>query len=214
MQENPGVATAIKPPKSEQTLQSIVQTALRVAISDGLHSVTLGEVAKRMGISKSGVFARVGSVETLQHMVVSEYSRLFVSKVFLPALNAPRGLPRLDTIMRLWIDRGIGEDAMAGGLESAVAFDLDEDTSTLRDQVLESVNSWRAHLKRSIIFAVKEGHLMPDTDVAQLAYELNSLMIGFLYDARFLNDSMARERALSAYERMVATYRNPAYQQP
>ncbi|MEO8155359.1 MAG: TetR/AcrR family transcriptional regulator [Rhizobacter sp.] len=201
----------IKLAKSEQTLQAIIKTALQLAVVEGLHSVTLGEVAKRMNISKSGVFARVGSLDALQNKVIVEYGRIFAENVFLPALSAPRGLPRLNAIMRLWIGRGTGENAMAGGLHTAAAFDLDHVESPLRDQLLESVMNWRNELKRSILLCIEEDHLRPDTDPTQLTFEINSLMIGFLHDARFVRDPQAHERAFSAYQRLISTYRSFSY---
>ncbi len=202
---------AVKLAKSEQTLQLIIKTALQLAVAEGLHAVTLGEVAKRMDISKSGVFARVGSLEALQNMVILEYSRIFAANVFLPALSSPRGLPRLNAIMRLWIGRGTGQNAMAGGLHTAAAFDLDHLDSTLREQLLRAVLEWRTQLKRTITIAIDEGHLRPDTDPIQLNYEINSLMVGYLHDARFVGDPIAHERAYAAYQRLISTYRAFSY---
>ena len=202
---------ATKLPKSEQTLQAIIKTALQIAVVEGLHAVTLGEVAKRMNISKSGVFARVGSLETLQNKVVVEYGRIFAANVFLPALSEPRGLPRLNAIMRLWIGRGTGENAMAGGLHTAAAFDLDHVESALRDQLLESVMAWRNQFLRTIQICIDEGHLRPDTNPAQLLFEINSLMVGFLHDARFVRDPLAHERVAEAYQRLISTYRSFTY---
>jgi AcrR family transcriptional regulator len=209
--ENKVGLMTVKLAKSEQTLQAIVRTALHLAVVEGLHAVTLGEVAKRMDISKSGVFARVGSLEALQHKVIVEYGRIFADNVFLPALSEPRGLPRLNAIMRLWIGRGTGENAMAGGLHTAAAFDLDHVESALRDLLLESVMNWRTQLKRTIVQCIDEGHLRPDTDPTQLTFEINALMIGFLHDARFVRDPRAHERAAEAYDRLISTYRSVSH---
>jgi AcrR family transcriptional regulator len=202
---------AIKLAKSEQTLQAILKTAMQIAVVEGLHAVTLGEVAKRMDISKSGVFARVGSLEALQSKVLVEYGRIFTANVFFPALSEPRGLPRLNAIMRLWIGRGTGENAMAGGLHTTAAFDIDHVDSGLRDLLHNSVMDWRALLQRTIAICIEEGHLRPDTDPVQLTFEINSLMMGFLHDARFVRDPLAHERAHSAYLRLISTYRSFSY---
>lgn len=45
-------------PKSELTFAAIVDAALDMAAAQGMESLTLGEVAKRLGISKSGVFSQ------------------------------------------------------------------------------------------------------------------------------------------------------------
>ena len=52
-----------KTERSGLTLAAILDTALLMAARDGLDSLTIGEVAKRLGLSKSGVFSRVGSRE-------------------------------------------------------------------------------------------------------------------------------------------------------
>src|SRR3954463_14996742 len=52
--------------RSGLTLAAIVDVGLQMAAADGLESLTIGEVARRLGLSKSGVFSRVGSREALQ----------------------------------------------------------------------------------------------------------------------------------------------------
>ncbi len=199
---------ATKRVKSENTLAAIVATALEIAVVEGLKNISLGEIAKRLDISKSGVFARVGSLEALQYLVLAEYDRAFSSNVFMPALKEPRGLPRLNMIMRLWIGRGTGDKAMAGALHTAAAFDLDHGDSPLRDRLLKSVQSWRQVLRRTVRQSVDEGHFRPDTDPDQLVFELCSLMVGFLHDSRFVRDPKTQERALGAYRRLISTYRS------
>jgi AcrR family transcriptional regulator len=199
---------ATKRVKSENTLAALVTTALDIAVVEGLKSISLGEIAKRLEISKSGVFARVGSLEALQYLVLAEYDRVFITNVFMPALKEPRGLPRLNMIMKLWIGRGTGDKAMAGALHTAAAFDLDHGDSPLRDRLLKSVTSWREILHRTVTQAVDQGHLRPDTDPDQLVFELCALMVGFLHDSRFVRDPKTPERALAAYLRLISTYRS------
>ena len=74
-----------KTQRSGLTLAAILDTALTMAAADGLESLTIGEVAKRLGLSKSGVFSRVGSREALQRAVLEEYDRRFLLDVFTPA---------------------------------------------------------------------------------------------------------------------------------
>eukprot|EP01032_Pedospumella_encystans_P032578 gene32578-36784_t len=81
--------------KSEATYTTILGTAYQMAAADGIGKLSLGEVAKRTGISKSGVFSRVGSLEALQGDVLDEYDRRFAEDVFMPSLKLAPGLPRL-----------------------------------------------------------------------------------------------------------------------
>ena len=81
--------------KGEQTRASILDAALDMASRDGLEGLTIGSLAERMGMSKSGVFAHFGSREDLQIDVLKLYHHQFEQEVFYPSIREPRGLPRL-----------------------------------------------------------------------------------------------------------------------
>ena len=73
------------------------------------------------------------------------------------------------------------------------------------------VRRWRGVMVRTVRQALDEGHLRPDTDPEQLVFEVYSLMIGLMHDARFLREPKARERVRAAYERLISTYRSFKY---
>ena len=194
-----------KTERSELTLAAILDTSLAMAAADGLDSLTIGEVAKRLGLSKSGVFSRIGSREALQAAVVDEYARRFLQDVFTPAMREPRGLPRLNAIMRLWMQRARDIHTHTGCLYCAGAFEYDDREGPLRDLLLSHVQRWRGALKRTAIQAIEAGHLRPDTDVDQLVFELDGLFIALMREARFMRDPRAADRSWAAYERLIAS---------
>jgi AcrR family transcriptional regulator len=189
--------------RSGLTLTAILDTALTMAAQEGLESLTIGEVAKRLGLSKSGVFSRVGSREALQIAVIEEYDRRFLQDVFVPAMREARGLPRLNAIMRLWLTRARDIEIRMGCIYCAGAFEFDDRDGPLRDKLLEGVQGWRTALKRTVIQAIDEGHLRPDTDAEQVVFELDGLFVALMRDARFLRDPRAADRAWTAYERLI-----------
>jgi len=189
--------------RSEATLGAIVETALDMALAEGLNSLSLGEVAKRAGMSKSGVFSRIGSREALQKAVIDEYGKRFLQDVFVPAMRESRGLPRLNAIMRLSIERVRKVERHTGCLYSAGAFEFDDCDGPLRDLLLEHVLHWRATLRRSVDQAIEVGHLRADTDAEQLVFELDGLLVVLIREARFLRDPRACDRAWAAYERLI-----------
>ena len=192
-----------KTERSGLTLAAILDTALRMAAEEGLESLTIGEVAKRLGLSKSGVFSRIGSREALQKAVLEEYDRRFLQDVFVPAMREPRGLPRLNTIMRLWLQRARDVEIRQGCIYCAGAFEFDDREGPLRDALLDGVMRWRTALKRTVIQAIDEGHLKPDSDAEQLVFEMDALFTGLMRDARFLRDPKAPDRAWATWERLV-----------
>jgi AcrR family transcriptional regulator len=194
--------------KSELTRAAIVGAALDLASAQGLDAISLQAVADRIGLSKSGVFSRVGSREALQKAVVEEFGRRFLADVFVPAMQLPKGLPRLDAIVQRWIARTRDVEAKNGCIFSAGAFEFDDREGPLRDILHAEVTRWRAALRRTVQQAVDEGHLKPDTDPEQLVGEASSLVLGLVHDARFLRDPRAAERTRASWQRLLTSYRH------
>ncbi|AZS82304.1 MULTISPECIES: TetR/AcrR family transcriptional regulator [Achromobacter] len=205
-----GTDTA-KTGKSELTFAAIVDASLDMAATQGMESLSLGQVAKRLGISKSGVFSRVGSLEALQQAVLDEYDRRFVAAVFTPAMAHPRGLPRLNALVSLWVERASNVELATGCVYVAGAFEYDDVESPLRTVLEGNLRRWRSAMVRTVRQALEAGHLRPDTDPEQLVFEVYSLMIGLMHDARFLRDPKAPARVRAAYDRLISTYRSFTY---
>ena len=168
-----------KTQKSELTRTAIVGAAMDLALTEGLEAITLQAVASRLALSKSGVFSRVGSREALQKAVIEEYGRRFLADVFVPAMQKPKGLARLDDIVDRWIARTRDIEAETGCIYMAGAFEYDD----------------------------REGELRADTDAAQVVSEINGLNMGLLHDARFLRDPQAADRAKQTWQRLLSSYR-------
>ncbi|TWI60415.1 TetR family transcriptional regulator [Pseudoduganella lurida] len=194
--------------KSETTYATIVDAAMEMAALDGIGKLSLGELAKRTGISKSGVFSRVGSLEGLQGAVLDEYDRRFSEEVFLPSLQAAKGLPRLLMQVNLWLKKGTDEAPRGACLYTAGAFEYDDLSGPLRDRLEEGIVRWRASLRKTVLQAMEAGHLRPDTDPEQLVFEIYSLIIGVMHDVRFLRDEGAPRRMGRAFSRLISTYRS------
>ncbi len=197
-----------KTQKSELTRAAIVGAGISLAAAGGLEALTLQAVADRVGLSKSGVFSRVGSREALQKAVIEEYGRQFLADVFVPAMQLAKGLPRLDDIVRRWIVRTRDVEAYTGCIYSAGAFELDDREGPLRDLLWGEVTRWRSALRRTVLQAVEAGHLAPDTDADQLVGDLYCIALGQLHDTRFLRDPRAAERALASWQRLLRSYQS------
>ena len=195
-----------KTQKSEMTRTAIVGAGLDIASAEGLEAITLQAVANRIGLSKSGVFSRIGSREALQKAVIEEFGRRFLAEVFVPAMQQPKGLKRLDDIVQRWIVRMRDVEARSGCIYTAGAFELDDREGELRDTLLGEVTRWRAALRRTVSQAVEAGHLQADTDAGQLVGEICNLTIGLLHDARFLRDARAADRAQVSWKRLLNSY--------
>ena len=189
-------------PKGQQTKQAIVEAALGLATQIGLEGLSIGAVAELMQMSKSGVFSHFGSREELQISVVREYYRRFEEEVFLPALNEPRGLPRLRALFANWMKR-VSVELQSGCIFISGAVEFDDRPGPVRDALASSVQAWLAAFHRAIVQARDEGHLRPEADERQIAFEVHGLILALHYEARFLQAPGAIDRALLAFDSIL-----------
>jgi AcrR family transcriptional regulator len=196
--------------KSEQTLAAIVAAGMDIAVTQGLQKLTLNSIAQKLNISKSGVFVRVGSLESLQILVLDEYERIFALTVFMPTLSEPAGLPRLNAIVHRWVHHGNELTALIASHYAVNTYDNDPDAhpDALRTRLVNGMMAWRQTLERTVKQALDRGHIRPDTDPEQMVFEIFSLLTGFLYDAHVKRDPKCYDRVMSAYARLMSTYRS------
>ncbi len=193
--------------KGEMTRVAILDAALELSSRDGLEGLTIGLLAERMQMSKSGVFAHFGSREDLQVEVVREYHRRFEQEVFYPSLQEPRGLPRLWSMVRRWMEKRI-QEVTTGCIYISGAVEYDDRSGSLvRDELVKSVTIWRAAITRAINQAKEEGHLRADCDPRLMLFEMYSLELGLHHDARFLRLPDSAELAMVALNKLIQSYR-------
>lgn len=191
--------------KGEQTRAAIVEAALDLAASHGLEGITIGALAERMQMSKSGVFAHFGSREDLQIAVLKAYERRFVDDILVPALREKRGLPRLRAIFGRWIERSALE-AASGCILVSGASEYDDRPGAVREELVAMVRSWQRELSRAIQQAVDAGDISGETDPADLVFDLYGVILVLHHDARLLNNPDAVTRARCAFERLLRAY--------
>jgi AcrR family transcriptional regulator len=196
--------------KGELTRAAILDVALDLASRDGLEGLTIGLLADRMNMSKSGVFAHFGSREDLQIEVLKLYHRRFEDEVFYPSMKEARGLPRLQAMFARWVKRVTVEIA-SGCIYISGAVEYDDRPGAIREALVGMVRAWQDALYRCVVQAVEMGHLLPDTDPYQLVYEMYGLILALHHDARFIKRPGSVDRAEAGFERLLKTYVSPDY---
>jgi AcrR family transcriptional regulator len=196
------LATALAPRKGDKTRAAILEAALDLAAREGLEGLTIGVLADRMQMSKSGVFARFGSREDLQLAVLKEYVRRFVDEVLRPAVKKPRGLPRLEAILDRWV-AFLAREIALGCIMIAGAVEYDDRPGPQRDEMVAIIAGWKAELLKAIRQAVREGHLRRGTDAQQMVFEIYGLMLAMHQDARLLRSADSARRARAGLRRLL-----------
>ncbi len=193
--------------KGQQTKSAIVDAALGLATQIGLEGLSIGALAEVMHMSKSGVFAHFGSREDLQISVIREYHARFEEEVFYPALEKPKGLPRLKALFQNWMNR-TSVELDSGCLYISGAVEFDDRPGPVRDALAGSVQTWLAAMLRAVVQAKDAGHLAPDADEHQMAFEIHGLILALHYEARFLKMPSSVNRANTGFTNMLARYRS------
>ena len=191
--------------KGQQTKAAIVHAALNLATHIGLEGLSIGALAERMQMSKSGVFAHFGSREELQVSVVREYHARFEEEVFYPAMKADRGLPRLRALFGHWMARTAIEIDQ-GCIYISGAIEFEDRDGPVRDALVTSMTLWLNALKRAVAQAKATGELTPDTDEAQVTFEIHGLILTLHYQARFMRSADALARVQTSFEHILARY--------
>lgn len=194
--------------KGELTRAAILDVALDLSSRDGLEGLTIGLLADKMNMSKSGVFAHFGSREDLQIEVLKLYHHHFELEVFYPSMKEPRGLPRLQAMYGRWVRRVTVEIA-SGCIYISGAVEYDDRPGAIREELVGMVRAWQDALYRCVKQAVEMGHLRANTDPQQMVYEMYGLILALHHDARFIKRPGSVDRAQIGFDRLLESYQNP-----
>jgi len=190
--------------KGEQTREAILESALARVSQVGLTGLSIGELAKDVGMSKSGLFAHFESKENLELEILRRASQVFVDKVMTPAIKTPRGEPRIRKFFQLWLDWAKATELPGGCIFIAAASELDDQPGPLRDYLADSQKDWLAALAHAAQIAVDEGHFRKDLDVQQFAWRMYSIPLAYHHFARLLRMPDAEERAYRDFDDLIA----------
>ena len=189
--------------QGEHTRAAILDAALAQASRAGFESLTIGSLAERAGLSKSGLFAHFGSREELQVAAIEAAAARFTETVFLPALKARRGLPRLRALFSNWLDWTSLSGLSHGCPMQAAAVEFDDRPGPVRDAVVEHFARLERELGRTVELAVGQGHFRADLDVGQFVFDLMGIIFAYHHRARLFDVTRAQAQARTAFERLV-----------
>lgn len=193
--------------KGELTRAAILDVALDLASRDGLEGLTIGLLADKMNMSKSGVFAHFGSREDLQIEVVKLYHHQFEQEVFYPSMKEPRGLPRLRGMFARWVKR-VSMEIASGCIYISGAVEYDDRPGAIREELAGMVRAWKNALRRCVVQTIEMEHLSVATDPDQLVFEMYGLILALHHDARFLKLPGSVNRAEVGFERLIDSYQH------
>lgn len=193
--------------KGDNTRAMIIEEAVGLTSLGGLEALSIGTLAGRLGMSKSGLFAHFGAKEALQHAVIDDAVARFIRLVTKPALRERRGLPRLRRFFELWLGWTRAAD-LPGGCPILIATtEFEERPGPIRDHLIGVHRDLLRTLARFSRDAAAIGELAVSTDGDQIAFEAYGIVQTTYLRARLLGESDAHDRAARAFNALIDRHR-------
>ena len=187
------------------TRQSILDRAMALSTTVGLEGLSIGALAEDLELSKSGLFAHFKSKEALQLQVIEHAVAQFTERVVKPALQAPRGEPRVRAIFHEWLRWPLKSNLPGGCFFVAAATELDDRPGPARDLLIHHQKDWLEIIANVVRTAIADGHFKKTIDPDQVAFEMYGTMLITHQYARLLGDPRgAGARAKQAFESLIA----------
>jgi len=211
---NAATKSANRASKGEETRTAILKAAVKHASTEGFDGITIGSLAEKTGMSKSGLFAHFGSKEELQIATLDEAIRRFNEVAFIPALAAPRGLKRLNAICENWLMWTARSDLAGCPMMTAIT-EFDDKPGAVRDAVVRHMQRMNDTLIKAVKMTIETGEFAADTDAEQIAFELFGILASCYRSRNLFHDNKANLRAKKAFDRLwhsaLATNATPAF---
>ena len=180
---------------------AILDEATSLATVDGLDGLSIGRLSAAIGMSKSGLYAHFGSKQELQLATVAAAEVVFDREVIQPALAAGPGLPRV----RALVERFFAYIEMypGGCFFASTAAELAAREGPVRERIREFARRFTGVLEGELATASGLGQIGAAVDPGQLAFELDSLMLGANNGYVLFGDSAPIEMARAAIDRVL-----------
>jgi len=186
---------------------AILDLAVQLASREGLEGLSIGELARKLEVPKSSVFALFGSKEELQLATLAAARRILIDQVVRPAAPAAEGIERLRALGEAWCDY-LTSDVFAGGcFLCAASAEMDGRPGPLRDAVAVVMGEWLAMLSMNIDAAVTNGEFDAGLDSAAMAFRLNALGMAANWQYQLFGDGAGVAHMRTAWRAEISNAR-------
>lgn len=186
--------------KGERTRDRILDEAAALASESGIGAVTLGPLADRLGMSKSGLFAHFKSKEALQVEVLVRAAERFTEVVIAPIREQKDKPKRLALFFNNWLD-WIEHPSLGSGKGGcpilAAHFEYDDVPGPVREQAAKHNGEFYVLIRRLVAVA------LPQADEAATAAAIDGLGLSHLLRVRLMHDKDARAHTTRAFEALL-----------
>jgi len=198
--------------QATETRREILQVAVDIASAEGLEGLSIGRLSAELHMSKTGIFAHFGSKEQLQLATVETAKQMFLEQVVQPALQSPRGIPRLKAMLENWLGYVERIVFRGGCFFAAASAEFDSRPGAVRDRIAELTKAWIVGVQEEIAFAQSQKEIRSSAKSGQLAFELHAYVQEANWAFKLFNDKSAfllARRAIADSIAAVSRSRGP-----
>jgi len=181
--------------RGARTRTAVLDAAVILATERGLDGLSLGQLAERLGVSKSGLFAHWRSKEELQLATVDRAREQWIDEIVRPALTAPRGVRRLWALherrMAFYASGALPGDCFFANTE----FEYGLRPGAVRDRLVAALTEWVGLVEQLAAEAVAAGELVGTVDPVQLAFEIDAMGVASVMQSRLLDRAAVHRSA-------------------
>ncbi len=143
-----------------------------------MEALTIGQMAAKLGMSKSGLFAHFGSKEKLQLATIERAHGIFESAVLAQVEEGMKGVGLLWNLCDLWL-RHLERRVFPTGYFFTGAFmEYGERRGPLTGSLRAAIQTWLKSLKQSIEQAQDMEEVQTESTAGEMAFELDALLVG------------------------------------
>jgi len=193
--------------KGAETKFAILQEGVAAAFRVGLGRLTIGELARSSGLSKSGLYAHFRSKQELQLQVLGRARTEFTDSVIRPAIAAPRGEPRVRALFEHWADRGLRR-APGCCLFVKALTEFEGQSGPVHDQLVQDHRDLHDSIAQIFTTGITEGQFREDADPMQFAFALNGVMLSGYHWLPIYDADQAHTRSRRAFEALLDSVRS------
>lgn len=191
----------------QRSRDAILDTAARLATVEGLEGLSIGNLARHTGMSKSGLYAHFTSKEELQLATIDRGAEIFFAEVLAPAHQQGEGLALLWALCDEFLshlERGVFP---GGCFFASLSSEFDTRPGRVKERLAGVLEDWMGELVAAAGQAIERGELDPGTEPEQVGFELDALL--FMGHATYImyGDPALLGRARRGIERLLGPRR-------
>ena len=160
-----------------RTRKAILLEAVSLATVEGLEGLSIGGLAKALGLSKSGLYAHFGSKQELQLAACDEAERIFDEEVIDPSTRAPEGLGQLLAVCERFFDHLERHTFPGGCFFASAVLEMGTRPGPVKERVGEFQERFIGLVFSFAAKAQELGQLDADEDLVLLVFEVNGIIL-------------------------------------